>query len=109
MYQHDDAVSVLDPGKLNLVDLAGSESLRKGGETNEDRLAETRSINSSLAALGKVVMDLSTGGVPGTGGARHVPFRDSKLTRVLKVPSHLFFLLLFRSRNLYRLHADIAL
>lgn len=64
------------------MDLAGSESLRKSGESSEERLAEARCINGSLSALGKVVMGLSTGaaGAPG-----HVPFRDSKLTRVLKV------------------------
>eukprot|EP00892_Ulva_mutabilis_P012301 jgi/Ulvmu1/9443/UM052_0007.1 len=70
-------------GKLNLVDLAGSESLKNSGDASEERLAEARSINSSLSALGKVVMGLSTSDTS-IGASRHVPFRDSKLTRVLK-------------------------
>lgn len=70
------------------MDLAGSESLRRGGGAAEERLAEARGINTSLSALGKVVMGLATAAPGGGGGAaRHVPFRDSKLTRVLKVRS----------------------
>ena len=64
-------------GRLNLIDLAGSERLKKSG--SEDlRLREAKSINSSLSALGKVVIAISQDDT-------HVPFRDSKLTRVLKV------------------------
>jgi hypothetical protein len=68
---------------LTLVDLAGSESAKSGVEGQ--RLKETCSINSSLTALGKVVTALA---VP--GGRGHVPFRDSKLTHLLKVcrPCH---------------------
>lgn len=43
------------------------------------RLQEAKTINTSLAALGKVVMSLSLEGDRG-----HIPFRDSKLTRILK-------------------------
>ena len=63
---------------LNLVDLAGSERLKKS-ESTGDRLNEARFINGSLSTLGKVVLELSKGD-PGT----HIPYRDSKLTRVLK-------------------------
>jgi hypothetical protein len=63
---------------LTLVDLAGSESAGKGVEGQ--RLKEACHINSSLMSLGKVVTALEA---PGGGG--HVPFRDSKLTRLLRV------------------------
>ena len=73
-------------GRLHLVDLAGSERLDKS-HSDGQRLTETKSINKSLVALGKVVMSLAAQG-PGSGtdGADkgHVPFRDSKLTRLLK-------------------------
>ena len=68
--------------KLNLVDLAGSESAKRVG-ADDRRLQEAKAINGSLAALGNVVAALSEG-----GRAAHVPFRDAKLTRILKVPSH---------------------
>ena len=69
-------------GRLHMVDLAGSEDLRRSGSGSEEqRLAEARSINSSLCTLGKVVMQLTSD----TGSTSHVPFRDSKLTRILKV------------------------
>ena len=65
-------------GMLNLVDLAGSERLKKS-ESAGIRLKEALHINTSLTALGKVVMALD----PSTVGT-HVPYRDSKLTRVLQ-------------------------
>eukprot|EP00197_Chlamydomonas_leiostraca_P006322 CAMPEP_0202863706 /NCGR_PEP_ID=MMETSP1391-20130828/4234_1 /ASSEMBLY_ACC=CAM_ASM_000867 /TAXON_ID=1034604 /ORGANISM="Chlamydomonas leiostraca, Strain SAG 11-49" /LENGTH=396 /DNA_ID=CAMNT_0049543365 /DNA_START=31 /DNA_END=1218 /DNA_ORIENTATION=+ len=68
-------------GRLHLVDLAGSERLGKSGSEGQ-RLTEMKAINKSLTALGKVVMALSTEG--SGGGVQHVPFRDSKLTRILK-------------------------
>lgn len=73
---------------LSLVDLAGSESVRLHG-ANEARRQEGHYINKSLMALGKVVYALSeqgkqkasgkVGGVP-----LHIPYRDSKLTRLLQ-------------------------
>ncbi|GMH45965.1 hypothetical protein BSKO_13929 [Bryopsis sp. KO-2023] len=64
-------------GKLNLVDLAGSERQSKTGATGE-RLKEATKINLSLSALGNVISAL----VDGKSG--HVPYRDSKLTRLLQ-------------------------
>lgn len=65
-------------GKLNLVDLAGSERQSKTGASG-DRLKEATKINLSLSALGNVISTL----VDGRSG--HIPYRDSKLTRLLQV------------------------
>uniref|UniRef100_A0A8C9R8Z2 Kinesin-like protein n=3 Tax=Scleropages formosus TaxID=113540 RepID=A0A8C9R8Z2_SCLFO len=67
----------LRAGKLNLVDLAGSERQSKTGATGE-RLREATKINLSLSALGNVISALVD------GRSRHVPYRDSKLTRLLQ-------------------------
>ncbi|VDM22226.1 unnamed protein product [Hydatigera taeniaeformis] len=67
----------LRAGKLNLVDLAGSERQSKTGATG-DRLKEATKINLSLSALGNVISALVD------ANARHVPYRDSKLTRLLQ-------------------------
>lgn len=64
-------------GKLNLVDLAGSERQGKTGATGE-RLKEATKINLSLAALGNVISALVD------GRSSHIPYRDSKLTRLLQ-------------------------
>ena len=64
-------------GKLNLVDLAGSERQSKTGATG-DRLKEANKINLSLSALGNVISALVD------GKSSHVPYRDSKLTRLLQ-------------------------
>ena len=71
--------STVRVGKLNLVDLAGSERQSKTGATG-DRLKEATKINLSLSALGNVISAL----VDGKPGA-HIPYRDSKLTRLLQV------------------------
>jgi len=63
--------------KLNLVDLAGSERQAKTGATG-DRLKEATKINLSLSALGNVISALVD------GRAKHIPYRDSKLTRLLQ-------------------------
>jgi hypothetical protein len=66
--------------KLNLVDLAGSERAEKTGATGAV-LKEGANINMSLMALGKVINALSEGG---TSKSKHIPYRDSKLTRLLQ-------------------------
>lgn len=63
-------------GKLNLVDLAGSERQSKT-KAEGQRLKEAMKINLSLSALGNVISAL----VDGKSG--HIPYRDSKLTRLL--------------------------
>jgi kinesin family protein 3/17 len=63
-------------GKLNLVDLAGSERQSKTGATG-DRLKEATKINLSLSALGNCISALVD------GKSSHIPYRDSKLTRIL--------------------------
>ncbi|KAF2916233.1 hypothetical protein DAI22_09g102500 [Oryza sativa Japonica Group] len=65
---------------LNLVDLAGSERAAKTGAEGV-RLKEGSHINKSLMTLGTVIKKLSEG-IEGQGG--HVPYRDSKLTRILQ-------------------------
>ncbi|XP_038606447.1 kinesin-like protein KIF3B [Tachyglossus aculeatus] len=64
-------------GKLNLVDLAGSERQAKTGARGE-QLKEATKINLSLSALGNVISALVD------GRTTHVPYRDSKLTRLLQ-------------------------
>lgn len=98
-------------GKLNLVDLAGSERQSKTGTQQQkirtkvntiilqlwknkqnlflkfsdqtgatgDRLKEATKINLSLSALGNVISALVD------GKSKHIPYRDSKLTRLLQV------------------------
>ncbi|CUS24184.1 LAQU0S14e02102g1_1 [Lachancea quebecensis] len=66
---------------LSLIDLAGSE--RASATKNRgERLHEGANINRSLLALGNCINALCVGGK--RGGGFHVPYRDSKLTRLLK-------------------------
>ncbi|BGP22679.1 hypothetical protein JCM10295v2_001570 [Rhodotorula toruloides] len=65
--------------KFHFVDLAGSERLKRTAATG-DRAKEAVSINAGLSALGNVISAL---GDP-TKKATHVPYRDSKLTRLLQ-------------------------
>uniref|UniRef100_G3PTT9 Kinesin family member 7 n=1 Tax=Gasterosteus aculeatus aculeatus TaxID=481459 RepID=G3PTT9_GASAC len=65
--------------KFHFVDLAGSERILKTGNTGE-RLKESIQINSGLLALGNVIGAL---GDPKRKGS-HIPYRDSKITRILK-------------------------
>ncbi|CAI7831189.1 unnamed protein product, partial [Closterium sp. NIES-53] len=64
-------------GKLFLVDLAGSERLKKSGSEGL-RASEAKSVNLSLTVLGKCI------NARADPHAHHVPFRDSKLTRLLQ-------------------------
>ncbi|TNN33694.1 Kinesin-like protein KIF3B [Liparis tanakae] len=73
----DDGENHIRVGKLNLVDLAGSERQAKTGAQGE-RLKEATKINLSLSALGNVISSLVD------GRSSHVPYRDSKLTRLLQ-------------------------
>lgn len=67
---------VIKIGKLNLVDLAGSENISRSG-AKDGRAREAGNINQSLLTLGRVINAL----VEHQG---HVPYRDSKLTRLLR-------------------------
>jgi chromosome segregation ATPase len=69
---------VTTDSKLHFVDLAGSERLKNTGAQGE-RAKEGISINAGLAALGKVISQLSSRH-PGS----HVSYRDSRLTRLLQ-------------------------
>ena len=64
-------------GKLYLIDLAGSEKISKTGAAGK-RLEEAKNINKSLTVLGQVINSLTD------GKSSHIPYRDSKLTRVLQ-------------------------
>merc|ERR1712168_98128 len=64
-------------GKLYLVDLAGSEKIGKTGAEGET-LEEAKNINKSLSALGNVIAALAD------GTKTHIPYRDSKMTRILQ-------------------------
>ncbi|KAK2466898.1 hypothetical protein APHAL10511_001156 [Amanita phalloides] len=67
---------LLRVGKLNLVDLAGSENIGRSGAENK-RAREAGMINQSLLTLGRVINAL-------VDKAHHVPYRESKLTRLLQ-------------------------
>jgi kinesin family protein 3/17 len=72
-----DGESHIRVGKLNMVDLAGSERQSKTGAEGT-RLKEATKINLSLSALGNVISALVD------GKSSHIPYRDSKLTRLLQ-------------------------
>ncbi|GIQ81571.1 kinesin-like protein [Kipferlia bialata] len=74
--------------KLSLVDLAGSESVKKTGAAG-DRFQEGVAINSALLALGNVIHALSEQARSKSRGrgpsqAAFIPYRNSKLTRLLQ-------------------------
>ncbi|KVH93143.1 Kinesin, motor domain-containing protein [Cynara cardunculus var. scolymus] len=73
---HGDEYDGVTFSQLNLIDLAGSESSK--AETTGLRRKEGSYINKSLLTLGTVIGKLSE------GKASHVPYRDSKLTRLLQ-------------------------
>ena len=63
-------------GKLSVVDLAGSERVKRSGVRGQ-QFKEAAAINGSLLALGNVIGALAA-------KKKHVPYRDSKLTRILQ-------------------------
>lgn len=67
---------LLKTGKLNLVDLAGSENIGRSG-AQDKRAREAGNINQSLLTLGRVITAL-------VEKRPHVPYRESKLTRLLQ-------------------------
>ncbi|KAG9510051.1 Kinesin-like protein KIF11, partial [Fragariocoptes setiger] len=71
-----DGEELLKIGKLNLVDLAGSENIGRSG-AQDKRAREAGNINQSLLTLGRVITAL-------VEKRPHVPYRESKLTRLLQ-------------------------
>jgi kinesin family protein 22 len=76
--------------KLHLIDLAGSEDNRQTGNAGA-RMAESGAINCSLFAFGKVIHALNANAAAAFASSsassahqQHVPYRDSKLTRLLQ-------------------------
>ena len=74
--QYNSETSQAKNSKLFLVDLAGSEKVSKTGAEGMV-LEQAKKINASLASLGKVIKSLSS-------KIHHIPYRDSKLTRIIK-------------------------
>ena len=82
----EDGKSTVRVSTLSLVDLAGSESIKQSNTTGE-RQKEGRYINKSLLTLGKVIWKLSEGSRRNLNVEEmtaHIPYRDSKLTRLLQ-------------------------
>uniref|UniRef100_A0A671W8V6 Kinesin-like protein n=1 Tax=Sparus aurata TaxID=8175 RepID=A0A671W8V6_SPAAU len=71
-----DGEELVKIGKLNLVDLAGSENIGRSGAVDK-RAREAGNINQSLLTLGRVITAL-------VEKRPHVPYRESKLTRILQ-------------------------
>lgn len=76
--QKDTSTGELKRLHLFLVDLAGLEKIGKTGALHGLTLEETKRINQSLSALGNVINALTD------GKSTHIPYRDSKLTRILQ-------------------------
>ncbi|OQR71667.1 kinesin protein KIF11, partial [Tropilaelaps mercedesae] len=72
----DTGEGLMRTGKLNLVDLAGSENIGRSG-AQDKRAREAGNINQSLLTLGRVITAL-------VERTPHVPYRESKLTRLLQ-------------------------
>ena len=76
--------------KLSFVDLAGSESAKKSNVTDPKTLQQLRNINKSLAALKSVISTLSVDESKSNNSSslnvktNHIPYRDSKLTFLMK-------------------------
>ena len=77
---HDDVLGTTSRAKITLVDLAGSESVDRSGAVGET-LRQAKHINKSLSALGDVMAALAQ---RGKGTRAHVPYRNSRLTTLLR-------------------------
>ena len=77
LVQENSSRDVTILSKLVLVDLAGSEMVKKSGAEG-GMLKEAAAINVSLSALGSVINALST------KGSKHIPYRNSALTKLLR-------------------------
>ena len=77
LFQRNTITGSSKTGRIYFVDLAGSEKMAKTGIEGGTGLKEAQNINKSLMTLGMVINSL-------TEGAKHIPYRDSKLTRVLQ-------------------------
>ena len=77
IYQRNIITESSKTGKIYFVDLAGSEKMSKAGIEGNAMLKEAQNINKSIMTLGMVINAL-------TKGSKHIPYRDSKLTRVLQ-------------------------
>ena len=64
-------------GRLHMVDLAGSECAKTAGNSTSSKERERKNINQSLLTLGRVITGLRE-------KAGRIPYRDSKLTRLLQ-------------------------
>jgi kinesin family member 27 len=69
--------------KFHFVDLAGSERVHRTGNVGE-RFKESVHINSGLLALGNVIQALSSNNDSSKRKVNHIPYRESKITRILK-------------------------
>ena len=76
--QVDSGQTLMSRSKLFLVDLAGSEKIPYVSNDNPKHIKELTSINKSLSTLGNVISALAT------SNRSHIPYRDSKLTRILQ-------------------------
>ena len=79
----DDGINVTTNSKFTFVDLAGSERMKKTGAEGE-RAREGIKINEGLLALGNVINALADDERLAKGEKVHVPYRQSKLTRLLQ-------------------------
>lgn len=77
IYQKNTQTDAAKMGKLYLCDLAGSEKVGKTNASGQT-LEEAKMINKSLSALGNVINALTE-----SKNGSHIPYRDSKLTRIL--------------------------
>lgn len=75
--QRQVALGTVKKSRMFLVDLAGSEKVIRTGAMGQT-LEEAKKINSSLSTLGNVINSLTD------GRSTHIPYRDSKLTRILQ-------------------------